>query len=113
MPTVFTNTEIGKQLQKMWLMENQAILSKTYRENKSDLILVTPHDNAGKNSACAFMKSDEIENLRTIDRVITDRISNYVLKNKSEGKVIVIFMNLEGRLSYYTCLDIGNTMEEK
>jgi hypothetical protein len=113
MPTVFTNTEIGKQLQKMWLEENKSILTKTYRETKADFIWVTPNDFAGEISACTFIKLDELENLRSLGDRIVDRIRSYILEKKSDGKVIVIFMNLEGRLSYYTYAYTETMMEEK
>ena len=92
-PTVFTNTELGKSLQRMWLIENQSVLSKNFVEQKADFVLVVP---SGTNANARFMNLDDMPKCE-----IKERISNYILQKKGDDNVIVIFMNPEGRVSYY------------
>lgn len=96
--TVFTNSEVGKLLQKYWLQEFQKVLSENYNEQEHDYILVVP-DGQSDLARTMFMnnKSDSM----TFGE-IGNRILEYVNKNKKQGKMVVIFMNREGRISYYT-----------
>lgn len=96
-PTVFTNSELGKLTQKFWLQENMTILCQHYDEKADDFILVVPNED--KNAVTMFMnlKDNSIQ-----DFEIRSKIHHYVTKNKSSERIVVIFMNLEGRVSYYT-----------
>jgi hypothetical protein len=96
--TVFTNSEVGKLLQKYWLQEFQKVLSKNYNEQEHDYILVVP-DGQSDQARTMFMdiKSDGMPICE-----IRNRIHEYVNKNKKQGKIVVIFLNPECRISYYT-----------
>ena len=102
LPTVFTNTEIGISMQKMWLMENKLILTKTYFESNADFILVAPHDSAGKIAITKFITLADLKKISGLDTEMVNAICSYVTRCKIDDNVIVIFMNRKGRVSYYT-----------
>lgn len=97
--TVFTNSEIGKLLQKYWLQEFQKVLSENYNDQEHDYILVIPDNQTGLDAKTMFM--DLKSNTMPFGE-IRNRIHKYVNKNKKKGKIVVIFINREGRISYYT-----------
>ena len=95
-PTVFTNSEIGISMQKMWLAENQSILSSKSFEAQSDFVLVIPE---GNNAITMWVK---LKDKWLPEGEMNDAITKYVTEKRMPGKVVVIFLNLEGRISYYT-----------
>ena len=101
-PTVFTNNEIGKQMQRIWLQENHVILSRTKLESETDFILVTPLNGDRKNAKTQFLNLSQLPDWNENPAEITTKIIYYVIKMSTEDKVVVIFINPEGRVSYYT-----------
>jgi hypothetical protein len=101
-PTVFTNSGLGKVLQKMWLQEQSMILAQNYSQQKTDFILVVPDDGTPQ----ARVMFCELTMLNESDfeefSIYVDKIQNYVAKNKAEDRMVVIFLSNEGRISYYT-----------
>jgi hypothetical protein len=96
--TVFTNSDYGIFLQKAWLLEFNDGVIENYNEKEHDYILVSPDGNSGL-AATMFMKlnSDILSKGE-----IRNRIHGYVSKNKKQGKVLVLFLNYEERINYYS-----------
>ena len=100
--TVFTNSEVGKLLQKFWLQEFQKVLSEKYNEQEHDYILVVPDGISGL--ARTMFIDSKLDSMPSCE--IRTRIHEYVHKNKKQGKIVVIFCNPEGRMSYYTMYEL-------
>lgn len=95
--TVFTNSKIGKEMQRYWLVEFQEVLVKNHREQNSDFVLIVPTETNQANAVfCNF------SDVTIIDAKVGGKIINYALKNRGKDKMVVVFLNLEGRVSYYT-----------
>ncbi len=95
LPTVFTNLEIGKTLRRLWLIENQILLSNKSEEEKSDFVFVMPNNGLAEVN---FMKLSEFEMFENDIKPISD----YVTKMKCPDKIVVIFMNSNGGFWFYT-----------
>lgn len=107
-PTVFDNNETGKLMQRIWIKENQMALTKNYNDVKSDLILVTPHDKSKTNAEVKFLNLDDdmfnvlpYGNCKEIAKEVFNTIESFVKEKKGIGKVPIIFLNINGRISCY------------
>lgn len=100
--TVFANNSNAKVLQKQWLAMHRSILFSTIDDKKTEFVLVTPFDSKGKVARTQFIDLNEFNSDMGIYDLIKNRICDYVHKNNSNGKLVVIFMNPKGGISYYT-----------
>lgn len=100
--TVFANNSKARVLQKQWLAMHRNILFRTVDDEKSEFVLVTPNDSKGKIARTQFIDVNEFNSDMGIYYLIKNRICDYVHKNNGNGKLVVIFMNTKGGISYYT-----------
>jgi len=102
-PTVFTNNEFGKRLQKLWIEENiDSICSQILiNESHVDFVLVMPR-NGGADAACAFESLESYKSKMGLTSNESDHITDYVSNKRSDDNVIFIFLNNQGRISFYT-----------
>ncbi|NGF76558.1 hypothetical protein G5B10_11775 [Fluviicola sp. SGL-29] len=103
--TVFSSGELGISLQKMWINEQIGVIIPKAKENNADLVLVTPFvKNNEVFTNIHFLKNADLIQVESINsKEIVDNICSYYEMNKGEGKLILFFLNEEGRLSCYTC----------
>jgi hypothetical protein len=97
--TVFTNTQLGINLQKMWINEHRDTLILNYKKNKSDYILVLPDEK--ENALVNFCSINEHLDLLPSFGDIIKNINSYTIANKASDKLVIFFANLQGRLSKY------------
>ena len=102
-PTVFTNNELGKRLQKLWIEENIDTIASQILKNEShvDFVLVMPR-NGGADAACAFESIESYKSMMGLSSNESDHITDYVTSKRSDDNVIFIFLNNQGRISFYT-----------
>ena len=105
-PTIFSGGEIGRSAQKHWIYEFSTELTAKYVEQKADFALVLPHRN-GLEAYVSFLKVADLILDDTFDRNAKEYILEYVFKRKNETSIIVIFMNNNGNIDFYTCTEIN------
>jgi hypothetical protein len=97
-PSVFTNSELGMRCQKLWLKEFQTVLTENYEKMKSDYILVVPNSPMNSIARVTLMNLNDPMPFKEL----MDDINRYVIKSKAQGLMVVVFINQEGRINYYT-----------
>lgn len=99
--TVFTNNERGKLLQKAWINEFILQISKVIdeQEEKTDFIVVSP--DGAKNANVALYNLKQFHQSRGMRKKDKKPIIDWVKSHNAPGFLSVIFVNNQGRVSFY------------
>lgn len=99
--TVFTNNERGKLLQKAWINEFILQIAKVIdeQEEKTDFILVSP--DGAKNAKVGFYNLKQFHQTKGLRKKDRKPIIDWVKSHNAPGFLSVIFVNNQGRVSFY------------
>ena len=99
--TVFTNNERGKLLQKAWINEFILQISKVIdeQEEKTDFIVVSP--DGAKNAKVALYNLKQFHQSKAFNKKAKKPIIDWVKSHNAPGFLSVIFVNNQGRVSFY------------